>query len=120
MNITINHISLRGYSSLNTISDTCAICRENVKDGCIKCQQINEIDEQCESKKCFSVLGICNHTYHHCCIQNCINTQSYNTKKCPMCNKPWEMKKRSINTTNSFPIKYNKLTNFIEKKTNNN
>lgn len=95
MEITINHFSLRAKSSLNTSSDTCAICRENVCDGCIKCQQANENSQCVELKKCFSVVGVCSHTYHYCCIQNCLNGQSYGAKKCPMCNKTWEMKKRS-------------------------
>jgi hypothetical protein len=97
MDITINHVSLRAKSSLNTSSDICAICRENVCDGCIKCQQANESLQSNETGKCFSVIGVCNHTYHYCCIQSCLATQ-YN-KKCPMCNKTWEMKKR--NTANT-------------------
>ena len=101
MEITINHISLRAKSSLNTSSDTCAICRENVCDGCIKCQQANEIADNTQIKKCFSVLGVCGHTYHYCCIQNCISTQSYGGKKCPMCSKTWEMKKRTIQQTDT-------------------
>lgn len=109
MDITINHISLRAKSSLNTSSDTCAICRENVCDGCIKCQQANEATSQnTQMKKCFSVIGVCGHTYHYCCIQNCLTTQSYNGKKCPMCNKTWEMKKRSVQPTET---KFKKIVN---------
>lgn len=113
MDITINHISLRAKSSLNTSSDTCAICRENVCDGCIKCQQANDSSQNTQMKKCFSVIGVCGHTYHYCCIQNCLTSQSYNAKKCPMCNKTWEMKKRSAQPTEP---KFKKIIN--DKKNN--
>lgn len=114
MDISINHISLRAKSSLNTSSDTCAICRENVCDGCIKCQQANESSQNTQMKKCFSVIGVCGHTYHYCCIQNCLSTQHYGGKKCPMCNKTWEMKKRSIQSNE------NKFKKIIKTETKNN
>jgi len=112
MDITINHISLRAKSSLNTISDTCAICRENVCDGCIKCQQNNVNLDSNQAKQCFSVLGTCNHSYHYCCIQNWSNQSTYTSKKCPMCNKNWELKKRTIITSkNKTQNNYNNINN---------
>ena len=118
MDIIINHISLRAKSSLKTSSDTCAICRENVLDSCNKCQQTNENTQYCQTKKCFSVVGVCSHIYHYCCIQNCINNQSYGPKKCPMCNAGWEMKKRSIQQQPEF--KFNKIKKIDNTNTANN
>jgi hypothetical protein len=117
MDIIINHISLRAKSSLKTSSDTCAICRENVLDSCNKCQQSNENTQYCQTKKCFSVVGVCSHIYHYCCIQNCINNQSYGPKKCPMCNAGWEMKKRSIQQQPEF--KFNKIKKIDNTNTAN-
>jgi hypothetical protein len=113
MDITINHISIRGKSSLNISSDTCAICRENVCEGCIKCQQANENSQNKNFKTCFSVVGVCGHTYHYDCIENCISTQ-YGGKKCPLCNKGWEMKKRTSQ------ISDNKYKNIFKKQKYNN
>ncbi len=115
MNITINHISIRGKSSLNISSDTCAICRENVCEGCIKCQQVNENSQNKNLTNCFSVVGVCGHTYHYDCIENCVSKQHYGGKKCPLCNKTWEMKKRTSQ------IADNKYKNIFKKiKYNNN
>ena len=85
--IQINYISFKGKSSLNILSEICAICRENVTDKCIKCN--NDI-----TKKCYSILGICNHSYHYCCIKTWTNGLSSISQKCPLCNNKWEIKRR--------------------------
>jgi hypothetical protein len=96
--LKINHISFQGKSTLNILSDICAICRENVCDKCTKCA--SDSSGNCSSKQCFSVLGVCNHGYHQCCIQGWTNGLSSVSQKCPMCNQRWELKKRTIHTTN--------------------
>ena len=62
VSININHVCFKGVSHLNISSDVCAVCRESIFDKCNKCQQNNDI--RC---KCYSVMGVCNHVYHHCC-----------------------------------------------------
>jgi hypothetical protein len=89
--LTVNFVSLRAMSTLNVLSDTCAICREHVCEKCIKCAQSN--NNSCD-KNCYSVLGTCKHSYHHCCIQSWTNNTSSFSQKCPMCNQKWELKKR--------------------------
>jgi hypothetical protein len=91
----INYISFKGKSSLNILSDTCAICRENVTDKCIKCNNDN-------CKECYSVLGVCNHSYHYCCIQSWTNGLSAVSQKCPLCNNKWEIKKRKLQNFKIF------------------
>ena len=85
--IKINHISFMGKSSLNILSDVCAICRENVMDKCIKCCNEN-------SRECKSVIGECNHAFHFCCIQSWTNGLSSISQRCPLCNNKWEFKKK--------------------------
>lgn len=86
--IKINHITIRGKSTLNVLSDICAICRENICDKCIKCNQTQTNDE------CISIVGVCNHAYHRCCIQRLMNGLASISQKCPLCNQKWELKKR--------------------------
>jgi len=105
--ITINHIALRGKSTLNISSDICAICREHVCDKCIKCA--NGENPKNSQKMCFSVLGKCNHAYHQCCIQGWTNGLSSVRQKCPMCNNAWAIKERSINSNK------NNYKNIIKK-----
>jgi hypothetical protein len=105
--ITINHIALRGKSTLNISSDMCAICREHVCDKCIKCA--NGENPKNSQKMCFSVLGKCNHAYHQCCIQGWTNGLSSVRQKCPMCNNAWAIKERSINSNK------NNYKNIIKK-----
>ena len=92
MTITINHINLIASKSLNIISDICAICQENILDKCNKCNQ-----QEDNIIKCYSVIGVCKHAYHYCCINDCTTRQLYSIVRCPMCNQKWELKKRSIN-----------------------
>lgn len=92
--ITVNHITFRAKSTLNILSDICAICRENVCDKCIKCSQ-DYADHKIENQ-CYSVIGVCNHAFHYCCIQKYVASLSSVSRKCPLCNQKWELKKRSF------------------------
>jgi len=108
--LKINHISFLGNSKLNILSDICAICRENVCDKCTKCA-----NEKSPSNQCFSVMGVCNHGYHQCCIQGWTNGLSSVSQKCPMCNQKWELKKRTVYTPNTDKFKLLKLKKKIDK-----
>lgn len=92
--ITVNHIVFKAISTLNILSDTCAICRENVCDKCIKCSQ--DYAEHKIDNQCFSVIGVCNHAFHYCCIRKYVVGLSSVSQKCPLCNQKWELKKRSL------------------------
>lgn len=60
-------------------ADTCAICRADVSDSCLKCQSEKTPDE------CVAVWGQCNHSFHHCCMLKW--TQQSN--RCPLCQQEW-------------------------------
>lgn len=109
--IKINHITYIGKSTLNLSSDECAICKENLCDKCIKC--MNNID--CNDNMCVSVVGICNHAFHYCCITKYISGVSLAAQKCPICYQKWELKKRKdIKANNINDIKINNISNIKE------
>ena len=83
LTITIKHLNLTGSS--NFLYDICGICRVNILNNCNKCS---------DDIKCYSIVGVCNHAFHYCCITDWINTQ--NKKICPMCNQKWDIKKKHI------------------------
>jgi hypothetical protein len=87
--IVINHITFKAFSTLNSQYDICSICRENISDKCIKCSQNNN---NCE---CYSIIGICSHAYHHCCIKDWMKDKCIAGQKCPLCSNKWELKKRT-------------------------
>jgi hypothetical protein len=118
--ISINHISLRAKSTLNILSEICAICREHVCDKCTKCANGEPTNNN--HKTCFSVLGECNHAYHQCCIQGWAGTIPSISQKCPMCSKNWAIKKRSIKSdkTNYKDFAKNKKVSSIKDYDNNN
>ena len=91
VSIKINHITINGISSLNLLSDICAICREHITDKCIKCQEFNS--------SCYSIVGSCDHAFHICCINSWLNNNSYGIE-CPICNKTWKLKEKSIINNN--------------------
>ena len=75
--ITINYINFIGSNSIDV---KCPICLENITDKCNKCNNHND-------KTCYSVIGVCNHMFHYCCIPTTSNV-------CSLCNKKWELKRR--------------------------
>ena len=50
--------------------DTCAICRVQVMDACLRCQAESKADSRLSSaaKDCVVVWGECNHSFHQCCM----------------------------------------------------
>lgn len=59
--------------------DTCAICRVQVMDACLRCQADNKQDE------CVVVWGECNHSFHNCCMSLWVKQNN----RCPLCQKEW-------------------------------
>jgi len=103
MSFTINHITMKATSTLNLKYDICSICRENISDKCNTCSQKSNNNSDCE---CYSVLGTCDHAFHHCCIKNWIKDKYSAAQKCPLCSNKWDLKKRSIinkQFTNNLP-----------------
>ena len=84
--IIINNINILAVKDLTL--DICAICQQNIIDKCNKCE--SECDE------CYSIIGVCMHAFHKCCIEHWIHTHPVYNVKCPMCNQKWELKKRSL------------------------
>ncbi len=84
--ITINSLNIYAIKTLPL--DICAICQQNIIEKCNKCEINNN--------ECISIIGICMHAYHKCCIDNWIQTHPSINVKCPMCNQKWELKKRSL------------------------
>ncbi|XP_064399998.1 RING-box protein 2-like [Halichondria panicea] len=59
--------------------DTCAICRVQVMDACLRCQTEGKQEE------CVVVWGECNHSFHNCCMQLWIKQNN----RCPLCQQEW-------------------------------
>eukprot|EP00070_Physeter_catodon_P011739 XP_007126558.1 RING-box protein 2 isoform X1 [Physeter catodon] len=77
--------------------DTCAICRVQVMDACLRCQAENK-QEDCVGLKMnplasypynqFSqkvVWGECNHSFHNCCMSLWVKQNN----RCPLCQQDW-------------------------------
>ncbi|XP_023179249.1 RING-box protein 1-like [Drosophila hydei] len=61
--------------------DTCAICRNLIKDPCIECQS-NRTDE------CPKAIGTCQHVYHFHCISRWLTKREV----CPLDYRVWQYK----------------------------
>ena len=72
-------------------SSTCSICRSELVDRCIECQNkkkattITADDVVAAQTACPTVLGICGHRFHKHCLDNWL--KSHDT--CPLDAKPW-------------------------------
>ncbi|KAI6192185.1 RING-box protein 2-like protein [Aphelenchoides bicaudatus] len=60
--------------------DTCAICRINLMETCLRCQADGKGGEDC-----VVAWGDCNHCFHQCCISLWIKQKN----KCPLCQQEW-------------------------------
>lgn len=67
--------------SVNSISDTCAICRESLQEPCPHCQR----EGVKEGSGCQPKFGVCNHAFHTHCILRWLKEKN----TCPMCNEIW-------------------------------
>lgn len=64
--------------------DNCAICKNNIADLCIDCQQNHASGQACD---CPVAFGVCNHAFHQHCISRWLKTR----QTCPLCDREWEM-----------------------------
>ena len=73
--------------------DTCAICRVQVMDACLRCQAESKVDARSlgagGGKDCVVVWGECNHSFHHCCMSLWIKQNN----RCPLCQQEWTVQK---------------------------
>ncbi|CAL2028965.1 unnamed protein product [Caenorhabditis brenneri] len=60
--------------------DTCAICRVHLMEECLRCQSEPSMD-------CAVVWGECNHSFHHCCMNQWVRQNN----RCPLCQKEWNV-----------------------------
>uniref|UniRef100_A0A0N5BBS1 RING-type domain-containing protein n=1 Tax=Strongyloides papillosus TaxID=174720 RepID=A0A0N5BBS1_STREA len=67
--------------------DTCAICRTKLMESCLRCQTGKISDDAPGENTCMVVWGVCNHSYHNCCMQLWIKQN----KRCPLCQKDWKI-----------------------------
>jgi len=68
--------------------DTCAICRVQVMDACLRCQAESKADAR-GAKDCVVVWGECNHSFHQCCMSLWIKQNN----RCPLCQQEWTVQK---------------------------
>ncbi|XP_077295633.1 regulator of cullins 2 [Arctopsyche grandis] len=64
--------------------DTCAICRVQIMDACLRCQDESKKDS-CSKQDCVVVWGECNHIFHYCCM----SLWAKQSNRCPMCQQEW-------------------------------
>uniref|UniRef100_A0AC35GL56 RING-type domain-containing protein n=1 Tax=Panagrolaimus sp. PS1159 TaxID=55785 RepID=A0AC35GL56_9BILA len=63
--------------------DTCAICRVNLMEACLRCQSDSKSDE------CVVVWGECNHSFHNCCMALWVKQNN----RCPLCQVDWHVQR---------------------------
>lgn len=72
--------------------DTCAICRVQVMEPCLRCQAEAKGDKASMSgafKDCVVVWGECNHSFHQCCMSLWVKQNN----RCPLCQQEWTVQK---------------------------
>ena len=79
---TLKKWNLVGLWSWDVECDTCAICRTNVMDPCLRCQNESRTDD------CVVVWGECGHVYHNCCMGHWVKKNN----RCPLCQNEWAVK----------------------------
>ncbi|XP_062593559.1 RING-box protein 2-like [Saccostrea cucullata] len=80
---TLKKWNLVAMWSWDVECDTCAICRVQVMDACLRCQSENKQDD------CVVVWGECNHSFHLCCMTLWVKQN----KRCPLCQQDWEVQR---------------------------
>jgi len=64
--------------SWNVQSENCAICRFQLINPCLRCQDS-------EAKECVVVWGECSHSFHNCCMSKWVEDNN----RCPLCQQQW-------------------------------
>ena len=83
--IVIKHIHATYKSSLTSKNDKCPICRNDVLNSCINCEEHNN------KITCDSIMGVCGHVFH----LHCINTWLSKSQVCPLDNYAWSFAKKT-------------------------
>ncbi|KAJ8735513.1 hypothetical protein PYW07_007133 [Mythimna separata] len=68
--------------------DTCAICRVQVMDACLRCQGESKKDSY-GKQDCVVVWGECNHSFHFCCMSLWVKQNN----RCPLCQQEWSIQR---------------------------
>ncbi|KAF5281690.1 hypothetical protein FQA39_LY17711 [Lamprigera yunnana] len=68
--------------------DTCAICRVQVMDACLRCQAESKRDSY-GKQDCVVVWGECNHSFHYCCMSLWVKQNN----RCPLCQQEWSIQR---------------------------
>ncbi|XP_011152469.1 RING-box protein 2 [Harpegnathos saltator] len=68
--------------------DTCAICRVQVMDACLRCQAESK-KEWYGRQDCVVVWGECNHSFHYCCMSLWVKQNN----RCPLCQQEWSIQR---------------------------
>ena len=76
---TIKKLDIVIDSKFNLLNEICPICRNNLDDKCIECENKND------NKICISVIGCCYHGIHEHCIDRWKQTRNV----CPLDNTVW-------------------------------
>jgi RING-box protein 1 len=88
----IKNINIVYDAKLNLLNDTCPICRNNLDDKCIECENKNN------DLKCISIIGDCYHGIH----EHCLNRWTKVRNVCPLDNKEWKLlDKKKNNKSNN-------------------
>ena len=66
----------------DTVSDTCGICKNSIREACINCQANQE---KFDTNNCKKVVGKCNHSFHTHCIDEWIKKKN----NCPLDFSEW-------------------------------
>ncbi|XP_015435421.1 PREDICTED: RING-box protein 2 [Dufourea novaeangliae] len=69
--------------------DTCAICRVQVMDACLRCQAESKKDFYGRQQDCVVVWGECNHSFHYCCMSLWVKQNN----RCPLCQQEWSIQR---------------------------
>ncbi|XP_034475973.1 RING-box protein 1-like [Drosophila innubila] len=85
-----NAVALWSWRVVSGIQkDTCAICRNHVKDLCIDCQAEQGTHVKEAYEMCPEATGACSHVFHLHCISRWLK----NHWVCPLDYRTWDFKK---------------------------
>ena len=77
------------YWNWNLQNEVCAICRNPIIDYCIECLSDETKNQE---NGCPISQGVCQHAFHHHCIEKWLNTRY----SCPLCNVEWNYQQEKL------------------------